>query len=72
VLPFPVPLLLIREEPHLGRLALDPAAFLNGSQVPVNLHLVQSVLLKFAVLPLESGYVPVLIPPDVVAEITVE
>jgi hypothetical protein len=69
---YPFPLLLLRQEPHLGRLTLDPPALLNGPQVSINLNLVQGVLLVLAVLPLESGNVPVLIPPDVVAEIAVE
>jgi hypothetical protein len=72
VLPFPLPLLLFRKEPHLGRLTLDPPALLNGPQVSINLNLVQGIFLVFPVLPLESGNVAVLIAPDVVAEIAVE
>ena len=60
VLPLPFLLLLLGEEPHLGWFALHAPALLNGPQVLIDLHLVQGVLLVFAVLPLESGRVPML------------
>jgi hypothetical protein len=72
VLLFPPPLLLVRQEPHLRRLALDPPSLLDGLEFPIDLGFVQGVLLVFAVFPFESGNVQILIPPDVVAEITVE
>jgi hypothetical protein len=72
VLPLPVPLLLLRQEPHLGRLALDPPALLNGPQVSINLNLVQGVLLVFPVPLFEPGYVPVFVPTYVVAEIRID
>jgi hypothetical protein len=72
ILPLPLVLCFLAKEPHLGWFALDPSAFLNGPEVPINLDFVQVVLLVFAVPLLESGGVSILIPPDVVADITVE
>lgn len=72
VAPLPLLLLLVSKEPYLGWSAFDPPAFLDGLEVPVNLNLIQGALLVFAVFPLESGCVPILISADVVAEVAVE
>jgi hypothetical protein len=72
VLSLPFSLFLLGQEPHFGRFSLDPPAVLDGLEIAIDLDFVEGGLFVLAVLPLESGHVPVLVPPDVVAEIAVE
>src|SRR3984957_20958103 len=49
VLSFPFPLFFLGKEPHLGRFSLDAPAVFHHPHVAIHLHLVQGVLLVFAV-----------------------
>ena len=37
ILPFPLPLFVLSQEPHLGRFSLDPPAFIDAPPLPAPL-----------------------------------
>jgi hypothetical protein len=71
-LPFPLPLLLISQEPHLGWLALNPPALLDSPEVSIDLDFVQVLLLVFPLFAFELSNIAIFVPPDVIAEVAVE
>src|ERR1700722_1283051 len=60
VLSFPFPLLFLCKEPHLGWFSLDAPAVFRHPHVPIRLHLVQGLLLEFAVPDFKADGIPLL------------
>jgi hypothetical protein len=63
VLPLPFVLFFLSQESDFGRLPLGPPVFLDSLEVAIDLDFVEGSLFIFAVSLLESGYVPLVVPP---------
>lgn len=72
VLPLPFLLLLLCQEPDFWRFSLKSPALLDGVDILINLHLIETFFLVFAVQFGKSCLVPLLRAVHVVAEVAIE